>query len=242
MFISAGSPTRSVRAVPVGGEELLLVGGEGHRTGQGGDTEQRYAALERFAREHWDVESVEYRWSSQDNMTLDSVPYVGPVRPREDRVLMATGFAKWGMTGGTAAAMMLADRLLGRENAWGELFNPNRVKAARASLSRFVEENAQVGVRFFGDRLTKRGERPIEDLAPGEGDIVRLAGEKVAGYRDDDGTLTAVSPVCSHLGCQVNWNRAERSWDCPCHGSRFTPAGEVLHGPAVHRLERKPIE
>jgi Rieske Fe-S protein len=107
---------------------------------------------------------------------------------------------------------------------------------------KFVEENARVGLHFAGDRLTKRGTRPIEDLAPGEGDIVRHAGEKVAGHRRDDGTLVAVSPLCTHLGCQVNWNTAERSWDCPCHGSRFSPEGEVLHGPAVHRLETKPIE
>ena len=241
MFISSGSPTRSVRGVLVDGEDMLLVGGEGHKTGTGGDTEERYAALEAFAREHWDVQSVEYRWSSQDNTTIDTLPYVGPAYPRTQRVLMATGFAKWGMTGGTAAAMVLADRILERPNPWAELFDPNRFNA-RASAWKFVEENAQAGARFVGDRLTKRGSRPIEQLAPGEGDIVQLEGEKVAGFRDDDGSLVAVSPVCTHLGCQVNWNRAERSWDCPCHGSRFAPDGQVLHGPAVHRLERKPIE
>jgi Rieske Fe-S protein len=156
-------------------------------------------------------------------------------------VLMATGFAKWGMTNGTAAAIMLADRLLGRENPWASLFDPNRFNP-RAAAVKFIEENAQVGLRFFGDRLTKPGSRPIEDLEPGEGDIVRLAGEKVAGHRRDDGSLVAVSSRCTHLGCQVNWNRAERSWDCPCHGSRFDPEGEVLEGPAVHRLEVKPID
>ena len=154
---------------------------------------------------------------------------------------MATGFAKWGMTGGTAAAMILADRILGRPNDWAELFDPNRLNL-RASAARLVEENAEAGVRFVGDRLKHRGTRPIEELAPGEGDIVSLDGEKVAGHRRDDGTLVAVSPICTHLGCQVNWNTAERSWDCPCHGSRFSPDGEVLHGPAVHRLERKPTE
>jgi Rieske Fe-S protein len=92
------------------------------------------------------------------------------------------------------------------------------------------------------DRLLNRATRGIESLEPGEGDIVELGGEKVAGHRRDDGTLVAVSPTCTHLGCQVNWNRAERSWDCPCHGSRFAPDGSVLHGPAVHRLERKPLE
>jgi glycine/D-amino acid oxidase-like deaminating enzyme/nitrite reductase/ring-hydroxylating ferredoxin subunit len=240
MYISGDSPTRSVRGVPVDGDEKLLVGGEGHRVGEGGDTEERYRALEAFAREHWAVRSVDYRWSSQDNTTVDTVPYVGRLSPFGDRLLMATGFAKWGMTGGTAAAQILADRILGRENPHAALFDPNRFKP-RAAAARFVEENARVGVHMVGDRLKHRGTRPIEDLAPGEGDIVRLDGEKVAGHRRDDGTLVAVSPVCTHLGCQVNWNTAERSWDCPCHGSRFSPEGDVLQGPAVHRLEHKPL-
>jgi glycine/D-amino acid oxidase-like deaminating enzyme/nitrite reductase/ring-hydroxylating ferredoxin subunit len=240
MYISGDSPTRSVRAVPVDGDERLLVGGEGHRVGEGGDTEERYRELEAFAREHWAVRSVDYRWSSQDNTTVDTVPYVGRLSPLGDRLLMATGFAKWGMTGGTAAARILADEILGRENPHASLFDPNRFKP-RAAAARFVEENARVGVHMVGDRLRHRGTRPIEELAPGEGDIVRAGGEKVAGHRRDDGTLVAVSPVCTHLGCQVNWNTAERSWDCPCHGSRFTPEGDVLQGPAVHRLEHKPL-
>ena len=239
MFISGSSPTRSIRAIPHGSSELLMVGGEGHRTGTGGDTEQRYAALEAFAREHWDVRSIEYRWSAQDNTTVDGLPFVGPLTPFDDRVLMATGFAKWGLTGGTAAALILADRILGRANPWASLFDPTRLNA-RASAAKLVTENAKAGVRFVADRVTKRGSRPLEDLAPGEGDIVRHHGEKVAGYRDEDGTLVAVSATCTHLGCQVNWNRAERSWDCPCHGSRFAPDGTVLQGPAVHRLELKP--
>ncbi|MGZ8648224.1 MAG: FAD-dependent oxidoreductase [Solirubrobacteraceae bacterium] len=241
MLISAGSPTRSVRAVRVHGQELLLVGGEGHRTGTGGDTEERYRRLETFAREHWDVQSVDYRWSAQDNTTVDHVPYVGRLSPREERVFMATGFAKWGMTGGTAAALLLRDLLLGRENPWAPLFDPNRLNL-RASAPRLIKENLQAGLRFVGDRVTKPGRRAAEDLRPGEGDIVRLNGERVAAYRDDEGALHAVSPTCTHLGCQVNFNAAERSWDCPCHGSRFAPDGRVLQGPAVHRLERKPVD
>jgi glycine/D-amino acid oxidase-like deaminating enzyme/nitrite reductase/ring-hydroxylating ferredoxin subunit len=241
MYISGDSPTRSIRAVPVDGEEKLLVGGEGHHVGSGGDTEERYRALEAFAREHWAVRSVDYRWSSQDGTTVDTVPYVGRLSPLGgDRLLMATGFAKWGMTGGTAAARILADAVLGAENPYASLFDPNRLTPL-AAARRFVEENTRVGLHMVGDRLRHRGTRPIEDLAPGEGDIVRLDGEKVAGHRRDDGTLVAVSPICTHLGCQVNWNRAERSWDCPCHGSRFSAEGDVLQGPAVHRLEQKPI-
>jgi Rieske Fe-S protein len=115
---------------------------------------------------------------------------------------------------------------------------PAAPACGRATL---LKENAEVGLHFVGDRLKHRGTRSIEDLAPGEGDIVSVEGEKVASYRDDDGSLVAVSARCTHLGCQVNWNAAERSWDCPCHGSRFAPGGEVLHGPAVHGLERKPL-
>ncbi len=241
MFISADSPTRSIRSVPVDGEELLLVGGEGHKTGTGGDTRERYETLERFAREHWDVASVEYRWSAQDNTTVDTVPYVGRLTPREEKVFMATGFAKWGMTGGTAAAMVLADLCTGRENAWAPLFDPNRFKPL-ASASKLIQENSQAGFRMVRDRLANRGDRQLEDLAPGEGDIVRHQGEKVAGYRNEDGSLVAVSTRCTHLGCQVNFNSAERSWDCPCHGSRFAPDGSVLEGPAVHRLELKPLD
>ncbi|HYP55299.1 MAG TPA: FAD-dependent oxidoreductase [Solirubrobacterales bacterium] len=243
MHISAGaeSPTRSVRAVPVGGEELLLVGGEGHKTGEGGDTERRYAALEEFARQHWRVESVEYRWSTQDNVTIDHVPYVGRVTPRTDRLLMATGFAKWGMTGGTAAALLLADTILGRENRWAGLFDPFRLKPL-AGGPKLVKENARVAGHFIGDRVVERGGRRLEDLAPGEGAIVNHDGEKVAGHRRDDGTLVAVSTRCTHLGCQVKWNTAERSWDCPCHGSRFTPEGAILQGPAVDPLELKAEE
>jgi glycine/D-amino acid oxidase-like deaminating enzyme/nitrite reductase/ring-hydroxylating ferredoxin subunit len=239
MFLSSGSPTRSVRAVPLAGEELLLVGGEGHRTGTGGDTTERYARLEAFAREHWDVRSVDYRWSAQDNTTIDGLPFVGRLTPFEPNILMATGFAKWGMTGGTAAALVLSATVAGREHPAARLFDPSRLRP-RAAAARFVKENTEAGVRFFADRLTKPGRRDIDDLAPDQGGIVRHRGEKVAGYRAADGELFAVSPTCTHLGCQVNFNRAERSWDCPCHGSRFAVDGSVLQGPAVHRLERKP--
>ncbi len=246
MHISGDSPTRSIRAIRVGsgsdsnGEELLLVGGEGHKTGTESDTELRYERLEAFAREHWDVRSVEYRWSAQDPITLDLIPYVGRLTPFNDRVLMATGFAKWGMTGGTAAALLLADLCLGREAMWADLFDPNRL-TVRQSLPRLLKENTQVAARFVGDRIRHADKRPIESLRPGEGAIVEHDGERVAAARDDDGTLHIVSARCTHLGCLVRWNDAERSWDCPCHGSRFGVDGTVLEGPAVHRLERQPI-
>ena len=238
MYISADQPTRSIRSHPLPDGEILIVGGEGHKTGQGGDTLERYRALERFARDHWDVESVEYQWASQDNEAVDHVPYIGRLAPHSRRLYTATGFKKWGLAQGVAAAMILEDLILGRKNAWASLYDPTRMKPL-ASVKDLVKENANVAGRFVGDRLTKRGSRDAEDLAPGEGDIAQLDGEKVAAFRDEEGTLHAVSPVCTHLGCQVNWNSGDRSWDCPCHGSRFSPDGEILHGPAVSPLERK---
>ena len=238
MYISSEQPTRSIRSHPVDDGEILIVGGEGHKTGQGGDTLERYRALERFAREHWDVESVEYQWASQDNESIDHLAYIGRLLPHSGRLYTATGFKKWGLAQGVAAGMILEDLIIGRDNPWARVYDPARIKPL-ASAKDFVKENANVGLRFIGDRVTKRGGRDAAELAPGEADIARLDGEKVAAFRDEDGALHAVSPVCTHLGCQVNWNSGDRSWDCPCHGSRFSPDGEILEGPAVSPLERK---
>ena len=184
---------------------------------------------------------MRYRWSAQDNETLDGLPYVGPLTPRSGRTFMATGFAKWGMTGGTAAALLLADLVLERPSRYASLYDPWRVRSVASAAGKLIAENAVVGARFVHDRVRKPGLREIGELAPGEADVVRLDGEQVAAYRDEAGALHAVAARCTHLGCQVNWNAAERSWDCPCHGSRFAPDGSVLQGPAVHALERKPL-
>jgi Rieske Fe-S protein len=238
MFISAGSPTRSIRSHPIGNEELLIVGGEGHKVGQGGPTAPRYRALEDFATRHFPVTSIEYRWSSQDNMPVDGVPFIGRLAPFQKRLWVATGFMKWGLTNGTAAGMILTDLIGGRPNPWAELFDSTRFKPL-ASAKELVKENANVGVHFVGDHLGRPDVRSVDELAPGQAGIVRRGAGKVAAYREDDGTLHAVSAVCTHLGCQVKWNEAERSWDCPCHGSRFDPTGRVIQGPAVKDLEQK---
>ena len=238
MFISAEGPTRSIRAAPRPDGELLLVGGEGHKVGQDGPTAERYEALERFAREHWDVTSVDYRWSTQDAIPADKMPLIGKLTPLSKRAWMATGFAKWGMTNGTAAAMLLADEISGEGSPWAETFDPGRLRP-RASLPSLVKENANVGLHFVGDRVRELRPRSLDDLAPGEGAIVRHDGGTVAAYRDEHGEVTAVSPTCTHLWCRVHFNDAERSWDCPCHGSRFAIDGTVIEGPAVHDLERR---
>jgi glycine/D-amino acid oxidase-like deaminating enzyme/nitrite reductase/ring-hydroxylating ferredoxin subunit len=232
MFISAGSPTRSLRTH----RDLLLVGGEGHHVGSTKAQPERYYALAEFARRHWDVQSIEHRFSSQDFSPDDHVPYAGRLHLRSRHVYVATGFNKWGITAGPAAARVIADAILERDNETARLFSSTRVRPLQEA-PRFLVENAKVGFRFFADRVRHRGTRPIADLAPGEGDIVSANGKKVAGFRDDDGTLHAVSSRCTHLGCQVVFNAAERSWDCPCHASRFDVDGSVLNGPAVKPLD-----
>jgi glycine/D-amino acid oxidase-like deaminating enzyme/nitrite reductase/ring-hydroxylating ferredoxin subunit len=239
MFITAGPPIRSLRAHPFDGDELLLVGGEGHHTGSGKAQPERYQTLIEFARRHWDVQSIEHRWSAQDYSPDDQIPFAGRLHLRSHRVYVATGLKKWGITGGTAAAMLIADAILGRPNEWAGLFSSTRVRPLQEG-ARFAVENTRVGVRFVADRLRRRGDRPLEDLRPGEGGIVSAGGQKVAGFRDDAGRLHAVSTRCTHLGCQVAWNAAERSWDCPCHGSRFDVDGEILNGPAVKPLPGRP--
>lgn len=236
MYLSVDSPTRSVRPALMAGREVAILGGEKHKVGQDPDTRQRYAALEEWARHNFPVRSVDYRWSAQDYVPVDHVPFVGPLEPTSERVLVATGFKKWGMTNGTAAAMMLADRIAGRDNPWASFFDTNRLNP-RQSVKELVKENANVVKRFVADRLATETSRSVDDLAPGEAEVLVVGGERVAAYRDDDGGLHAVSAVCTHLGCTVTWNTAETTWDCPCHGSRFTLDGAVLHGPAIKDLE-----
>jgi glycine/D-amino acid oxidase-like deaminating enzyme/nitrite reductase/ring-hydroxylating ferredoxin subunit len=236
MFLSAGRPTRSIRFHPRAAGELVLVGGEGHKVGQGGPTGIRYAALEEFARQRFGVESIEYRWSTQDNMPLDDVPYVGALTPVSKRLYVATGFKKWGLAHAGAAAMMLRDQLLGRDNPWASFYDATRL-GPLSSLTPFVKENLNVAFHFFADRVTRRSLAPAADLAPGEGRVLARRERQVAVSRGRDGVLRAVSARCTHLGCIVDWNDAERSWDCPCHGSRFAPDGKVLQGPATRPLK-----
>ena len=238
MYLSADQPTRSVRQHPIAGGELLVLSGESHKPAEDEAESTHYDALERFARERFGVGAVKYRWSTQDYMPVDHVPYLGRLRRGSDRLYVATGFQKWGMTSGTLSGVLIRDQILGRENPWSELFDPNRIKLA-ASAKQFLKENLHVARRFFHDRISQRAARAPEDLAPGDGAVISAPGGQIALSRDSQGNLHAVSARCTHLGCIVHWNRAERSWDCPCHGSRFAPDGAVLQAPAVKPLQER---
>jgi glycine/D-amino acid oxidase-like deaminating enzyme/nitrite reductase/ring-hydroxylating ferredoxin subunit len=239
MYINSGTPTRSIRTLRDGDRTYIQVGGNGHKTGEEDDTPSRYDQLDQFLREHWPgAGQTRYRWSTQDYMAHDHVPYVGRLRRGSEHLYAATGYSKWGMTNGTAAAMIVADRILGRRNPWAELFNSKRL-VRRSGLASFVKENVGAGIHFVADRLS-RGERmAVQDLTPGSGAIVRVRGRKTAFYRDEQGELHALSPVCQHLYCLVDWNAAERTWDCPCHGSRYAGDGRAIQGPTTKDLKRR---
>jgi len=236
MYISVGGSTRSIRTMIYEGRHVLQVGGEGHKTGQELDTEERYNNLETWAREQFGVSNFLHHWSTQDCVSIDRVPYIGRLTRGMDNVSVATGFGKWGMTGGTVAATILSDSILGRDNPWASLYDAKRLNPV-ASVKDFTQENLNVAQHFVGDRLSHPQQADADELAPGQGGIVKVDGRKSAAFRDDAGKLHAFSHVCTHLGCHVRWNEAEVSFDCPCHGSRFDRFGKVIQGPAVKDLE-----
>ena len=240
MFISAETPTRSLRSQPDGESELVLVSGEGHKVGRGGDTRRHYRALQRFVEALYTVREVRYRWMTQDNVTVDHVPYIGRMGAEDSHLYVATGFKKWGMTHGTVAGRLLSDLILGRSNPWGEVFDPGR-RAITASATEFVGQQANVATEFVSGLIRSEGHDPAS-LKPGEGAILTVHGAKVAAYRDDAGSLHTLDPACRHMGCTVTWNTAERTWDCPCHGSRYRADGQVVHGPAVYSLKKKELD
>ncbi len=229
-----------MRTARDGSSELLLIGGEGHKVGEKLDTQVLHQKLEVWGREFFDVDSFAYRWSTQDNVSVDHVPFIGRLRRTSDKITVATGFGKWGMTNGTLAAMILKDQIVGRENEWASLYDAHRVKPM-AQAKDFLSENVGVATRFFGDRLSPPDIKSPEDLAPGEGSLVGAGGRRAAGYRDESGNLRTFSHVCTHLGCYLRWNSAEKSFDCPCHGSRFDNEGKVIQGPAVRDLPPRDI-
>lgn len=233
MYLSVDSPSRSIRpfAPGEGGKTGVLVAGEGHRVGTG-DPQARYRELVKYLIHRFDVEEITFRWSAQDQMSPDRLPFIGPITPGNDRIMVTTGYSKWGLAGSVGAASLLASWIAGTKGPAADTFDPARLNLRSAAFE-VLKHNAEAGRRFVLDRVTKRGS---DDPGPGEGRVVSEGLAQVAVSKDEDGTEHRVSARCTHLGCIVNWNNAERSWDCPCHGSRFEPDGTVIQGPAVHPL------
>ncbi|MEW9050923.1 MAG: FAD-dependent oxidoreductase [Neobacillus sp.] len=234
MYISAESPKRSIRYTPIEGGNLLILGGENHKTGQGVDTLSHYSALETFAKDVFGLSEYHYRWSAQDMTTLDKVPYIGPITQDKENILVATGYKKWGMTTGILAGHLLTDYVLKRDNPYKELYSPSRFDAD-PDLKKAISINADVAKHLIKGKLEFVPKAP-QDVEVGEGSVVMHNGMRAGAYKDENGKLYLVDTTCTHLGCECEWNHAEKSWDCPCHGSRFSYAGDVIEGPALKPL------
>ncbi|MGH3762865.1 FAD-dependent oxidoreductase [Actinophytocola sp.] len=226
----------SVRLAYASGEPVLMVGGEHYRVGDRVDVRARYARLASWAAEHLGLTDLRYRWSAHDMSTVDGVPYVGRYHPGSRNLWVATGFGHWGMTGGTAAGLLLRDLVLGRPNELATLYDPGRLPLS--GVPTLAGDNVTVARHLAGDRLRALASADLANLAADSGTVGRAGTAFVAAYRSATGELTCVSARCTHLGCLVAFNDAERSWDCPCHGSRFDVDGSVLQGPAVRPLRR----
>jgi glycine/D-amino acid oxidase-like deaminating enzyme/nitrite reductase/ring-hydroxylating ferredoxin subunit len=225
-------PYRYFRVEPHRDHDVVILGGEDHKTGQTSDTAERYARLEQALAALAPGVELTHRWSGQVIETPDGLPYIGATAEHQ---YAGTGYAGNGLTFGTLAGMMIADRILGRANPWSDLFDPAR-KALRHGLWDYLKENASYPYYLIRDRFAGAEGRSLRSVKRGEGKVVERNGEKVAAYRDPAGALTVRSATCTHMGCLVRWNPSEKTWDCPCHGSRFAPDGEVISGPAESPL------
>ncbi|MFI1970570.1 FAD-dependent oxidoreductase [Streptomyces cinnamoneus] len=241
MYITEEEGTRSVRTAPLDdGRRLLIVTGESFTPGTG-DTEERFARLAAWTREHFPGTEITHRWAAQDNDPTDTVPLVGPFHPGARHTYVATGFGGWGMSGGAMAGRLLTDLITGYPPPWAHLYDPRRLWSTLREAPAFLKHQATVGRHFVGDRMRTTHADSVADVPPGTGAIVLVHGRRCAVFRQDDGTLRAVSARCSHLGCLVAFNNAERAWECPCHGSRFATDGSVLQGPATRPLEPREL-
>ncbi|MEO8192343.1 MAG: FAD-dependent oxidoreductase [Gemmatimonadales bacterium] len=215
-------------------DDILIVGGEDHKTGQEDDADRRFKALEDWTRERFPmVKSTDFRWSGQIMEPVDYLAFIGRNPGTDQHIFIATGDSGNGMTHGTIAGMLLTDLILGKKNPWAKLYDPSR-KNIRATPE-FVRQNINVALQY-GDWATGGDVDSYDQIEPGTGAVMRRGTSKVAVYKDEQGTIHARSAVCTHLYCIVDWNSSEKTWDCPCHGSRFDPYGNVVNGPAITPL------
>ncbi|GAA4296988.1 FAD-dependent oxidoreductase [Nibribacter koreensis] len=243
LYWDDSDPYHYVRLGSVAGEEkeahdVLIVGGEDHKTGQSDtDENERFACLEDWTRKKFPmVTDTVFRWSGQVLEPVDFMAYIGRNPGDTKNVYIATGDSGHGMTHGTIAGMLISDLIQGKTNPWEKLYDPGRVTISLETAKEYLKENLNVAAQYVD--WVKPGADEEEVIAPGTGKVVQRGVSKVAVYCDEDGKRTECSAVCTHLGCIVDWNHSEMSWDCPCHGSRFDPHGKVIAGPAVRDLDK----
>lgn len=233
-------PGHSIRTHRHDGRVYAVAAGAHFKPGHPDEERNNFEDLELWLSENFEAGEPEYRWVNEDYTPMDSAPFIGWSSHGGDGYLVATGFDAWGFTNGTAAGMIIADLAAGRENPWIDLFDATRVKPV-AGGKEFAKENLDVAKHLFGGYAASKP-KSYTELAPGEAAILKIDGDNVAAFKDESGHIHACSAACTHMGCLVGWNSTDRTWDCPCHGSRFSLTGEVLHGPAVTPLESKMAE
>lgn len=228
-------PYRYYRTQEINGRPYLIVGGEDHKTGHEDNTEACFRRLESHVRSFFEVKEVAYKWSSQYFEPTDGLPYIGHLPGHPENIFVATGFGGNGMILGTLSAILLCDLLVKGNSPWEELLDPNRIKPV-AGFANFVKESADVVGKLVGGLFPEAKLPELADIAFDEARVVEYEGKKMGIYKDPRGKVYAIDPGCTHIKCTVQWNGAEKTWDCPCHGSRFSYTGEVLTGPARKSL------
>jgi Rieske Fe-S protein len=237
MYISDRQPVRSFRPARVGGVDYVVVTGPSFKPGETGSERDAFAELESWLDATFALgDGDRFRWANEDFHPMDDLPFVGAASSGTPHLLVATGFDAWGITTGVLAGRILADAIEGRSHPLAPILDAARLRPIKGGAT-FVAENVRSGATLVRDRVLGGKESELADIAPGGGGIVRQDGRQLAVSRDASGEWRAVSAVCTHLGCIVGWNAVDRTWDCPCHGSRFDEAGAVLSGPAVAPLE-----
>lgn len=232
-------PYHYFRTVLLEDRKILLVGGNDHKTGHAKNTEYVFTDLEAYVRKYFDVGSVPYKWSAQYYEPADGLPYIGHLPGADENIYVATGYSGNGLIFGTLAGQILSDLIVTGNNPYASLLSPSRIKPV-AGFSNFIKENADVLKHFVADRLSSDTLSGLSDLSHGEGRIVKYQEKQIAIYKDEQGNIKALHPVCPHAGCIVQWNTAEQSWDCPCHGARYDTNGQPLNGPTTAPL--KPLD
>lgn len=235
LYEDTASPYRYLRVHRDDGGAYAIFGGADHKTGTVTDTAERFADVQRMLLQLLPSARIDSRWTGQVIETSDGLPFVGETAPHQ---YAATGYSGNGLTFGTLGALVMHDAITGVANPWRDLLDPDRKKASAKVLATVVAENAKYPFYFLADRLRRNRSDDVRALKPGEGRVLTIGGKAVACSRSAHGELVKVSAVCTHMGCLVRWNVSQRTWDCPCHGSRFTHDGLVLGGPAESALER----
>lgn len=232
-------PYHYFRTHVIDGRPYLIAGGADHKTGHGSPNDS-FQTLEAYVRTHFKVSSVDYRWSAQYFEPTDGLPYIGHLPGADEDTYVATGFSGNGILFGSFSGLLLTDLIVGKDNPYEKLFSPSRIKPV-AGFANFVKENTDVAYRFVADRVSVKQLDALIELSPGTGAVVKYQDEQIALYKSPEGSISALSPVCTHAGCIVAWNDAEKSWDCPCHGGRYDIHGNVLTGPPRKNLQAIPL-